>query len=102
MRALRFHGRRDVRLDEVPEPAPLADQVARVRGRGHAAAAPTALLYREVAVVGSLACTTADFERAVRIGEDRVRTITVDEAADWFARLAGDIGDDVEVLVRPR
>ncbi|KMS86609.1 hypothetical protein ACZ91_35790, partial [Streptomyces regensis] len=28
MRALRFHGRRDVRLDEVPQPVPVADQVA--------------------------------------------------------------------------
>lgn len=71
---------------------------------------PTTLLFREVAVVGSLAYTTADFGRAVRIGEDRAtelaamvtHTLALDDAAQWFDRLAADIGDEVKVLVRPR
>ncbi|KMS83520.1 hypothetical protein ACZ91_52700 [Streptomyces regensis] len=71
---------------------------------------PTTLLCREVAVVGSLAYTTADFERAVRIGQNRgselaamvTRTIALDDAAEWFDRLAEGTGDDVKVLVRPR
>ncbi|KAA9151845.1 2,3-butanediol dehydrogenase [Amycolatopsis acidicola] len=70
---------------------------------------PTTLLYRETAVVGSLAYTSADFDTAVRIGAARgadlasmvTTTITLDEAAGTFARLGEDIGDDIKVLVRP-
>lgn len=70
---------------------------------------PTTLLFREVGVVGSLAYTTADFDRAVAIGATRgadlsamvTRTIALSEAASWFDRLADGTGDDVKVLVRP-
>lgn len=70
---------------------------------------PTTLLYREVAVVGSLAYTSADFGTAVTIGAARgadlasmvTRTVGLDQVVDTFAALAEDIGDDIKVLVRP-
>lgn len=70
---------------------------------------PTALLFKEVNLTGSLAYTNADFSEAVEIGERRgdlllqmvTSSITLAESVATFERLAESPGSQVKVLVRP-
>lgn len=70
---------------------------------------PTALLFREIRLTGSLAYTTEDFSEAVRIGarnldllaEMVTSTTTLDGLVSTFQRLATTPAGDIKVLVRP-